>query len=438
LENSLLNNIVKFIDVLRAAGIRVSISESIDAVNSLSYVDIMDKAQVKAALSACVAKTESERKIFSESFDRFFIDPIIKAGYIDSKSKETVEKQKEIISRASELQFQGETLEIEDQLKEVYSEISDEERKSILNFLENTSTSKNMKPEFKSITETLVQGKLNQLKKKYEMVYSPNAGILNNVLSEAGIIAADVTDAIQRDNSLLYKNLSNISDKDMPAVIHLIKIIAEKLRRNSRSRYHASNKKKGLDFRKTIRSNITSGGTLFKLNYKTKHQHKQRILTLCDVSSSMYRFSGFVLKFIACLHFEFSSCDNYIFSQEIEHLNINKFTTSNDIEHEIKQSYVWNKGTDINKSIQHILKDRFIILNSSTVVIIVSDAKTLNVGSAIESLKKLSEKVKKIYWLNPIQETEWPRIAGIEGFKNYCTMMDCSTLEKLSKACTKF
>ena len=136
--------------------------------------------------------------------------------------------------------------------------------------------------------------------------------------------------------------------------------------------------------------------------------------------------------------YEVSSADNYIFSQDIEHLNIHKFTTSTDIEEEITKSRVWKKGTDIHRAILHILKDRFVILNSSTIVIIVSDAKTLNVANATESLKQLEAKVKKIYWLNPIHESEWIGIAGIDGLRQSCTMLDCSTLEKLSKACESF
>jgi len=437
LENSLLNNLVKFIHVLRAAGVRVSLSESMDAIQALDCVDVLDRDQVKAALSACVAKSESERKIFSESFDRFFIDPDEKNTYISCKSKAREQKKQEIIQRATELQYQGQNLDISDELKEVYSEISVEERKSILEFLDRSSTGKNMKSHFKPITENVVKGKLNNLKKKYKKPHEYHCGAFNSALSEAGIIAEDVTEAVREENSLLYQNLSTIDDKDMPAVIQMIKMMAEKLRKNTQNRQKTS-RKEGLDFKKTISSNIAAGGALFKLKYKRKHGQKQRILTLCDVSASMYRFSGFVLKFISCLHFEISSADNYIFSQDIEHLNIRMFTTSMDIEEEITKSKVWKKGTDIHRAIRHILKDRFVILNSSTIVIIVSDAKTLNVVNAAESLKQLGTKVKKIYWLNPIHESEWPGIAGIDGLRQYCTMLDCSTLEKLSKACERF
>ncbi|HWQ78235.1 MAG TPA: VWA domain-containing protein [Anaerovoracaceae bacterium] len=437
MENSLLNNLVKFIHVLRAAGVRVSLSETMDAVDALSCIDVLDRFQVKAALSACLAKSEAERTLFSESFDRFFIDPEERNAYISHKVKVREHKKQEILERASELQYQGQQLNISDELKEVYSEITVEERKSILDFLERSSGGKNMKPHFKPITENVVKGKLNHLKNKYQKPHGHSCGAFNSPLSEAGIIAEDVTEAVREENSLLYQNLSTIEDKDMPAVIQLIRTMADRLRKSTQSRQRTA-KKAGLDFKRTISANTASGGTLFKLKYKKKHGQKQRILTLCDVSASMYRFSGFVLKFISCLHFEVSSADHYIFSQDIEHLNIRKFTTSTDIEHEITKSEVWKKGTDISRAIRHLLTDRFVILNSSTVVIIVSDAKTLNAANAAEGLKQLGDKVKKIYWLNPIQEADWPSIAGIDGLKQYCGMLDCSTLEKLSRACERF
>lgn len=437
MENSLLNNLVSFIHVLREAGVRVSLSESMDAVEALSCIDVLDRAQVKAALSACLAKSETEQKLFSESFDRFFIDPEDRRAYISHKAKVCELKKQEILHRASELEYQGQQLDISDELKEVYSEITVEERKSILDFLERSSGGKNMKPHFKPITENVVKGKLNHLKNKYKKPHDRHCSVFSSPLSEAGIIAEDVTEAVSGENGLMYQNLSTIDDKDMPAVIQLIKIMAERLRKSTGRRQHTA-KRAGLDFKRTFSSNIAAGGTLFKLKYKRKHGQKQRILTLCDVSASMYRFSGFVLKFISCLHFQVSAADNYIFSQDIEHLNIQKFSTSTDIEHEITKSRIWKKGTDISRAVRHLLTDRFVVLNSSTVVIIVSDAKTLNAADAAEGLKQLAGKVKKICWLNPLHESEWLSIAGIGGLKQHCIMLDCSTLEKLSKACERF
>jgi len=429
LDDLLLNNLIRFFNVLRSAGLRVSLSEAIDAIEALSCIELLDKAAVKAALSACTAKSETEKKLFSECFGRFFIDPEARWEYVAEKAAAREHKRVEIHGKAAELQYQGQKLELSDGLKEVYAEIDELERKSILEYLERSSTGKNMKPEFKPIMESVLASKLNDLKKKYD-----SHGAFGSPVSEAGIIAEDAMESIMEEDSIIYRDLGAIDDKDMPVVIRIIISLAERLRRNTRKRLRVSGRA-GLDFKGTISAGIASGGIPFKLKYKRKRGQRQKILTLCDVSASMYRFSGFVLKFISCLHAEVSSTDNYIFSQEIEKLNIRSFTTSTDIEHEITMSKVWKKGTDLNRAVLHILTNRFVILNSSTVVIIVSDAKTINAAGTAETLKQLSSRVKQIYWLNPIPEYDWNRIAHIDSLRRYCVMLDCSNLEKLSRAC---
>lgn len=436
MENAWLSNFVKFIRVLRAAGVRVSLSESVDAAQALSCIDILARDRVKAALSACLAKSEAERDLFSAAFDRFFIDPETKDAYISHQSQAREQKKQEVLQQASELQYQGQELDIGDELKEVYTRITAQERQSILEFLDRSSTGKNMPPRFKPITENVIKGRLNQLKNKYGSL-SSHRSVFDYAVSEAGILAEDVLDSVREENSLMYQNLSAIGDRDMPAVIRLIKSLAEKMRKRARSRQQTL-RRSGLDFKRTISNGMATGGIPFQLKYKTKRGQKQRLITLCDVSSSMYRFSGFVLNFIACLHAEAAAADHYIFSTDVEHLNVRQFTTSANIEREITKSKVWKQGTDISCAIRHILRDRFVVLNSSTSVIIVSDAKTLNAADAAEGMKQLGAKVKKIYWLNPVQEPDWASIAGIEGLRRHCIMLDCSTLEKLSKACEGF
>lgn len=132
-------------------------------------------------------------------------------------------------------------MEIADDLKEVYAALPEVERQSIRSFLEKTSSGKNVKAEFKSIAEAMVQAKLSSLKNKYSGTIELKPDILQPVFSEAGIIASDVTEAIRQEDSLLHKNLGDLSDEDVPKVIQLIKQITERLRKNMLRRYSASN-----------------------------------------------------------------------------------------------------------------------------------------------------------------------------------------------------
>ena len=61
-----------FIRALRAADVRISTSESIDAGQVLRLVGYEDRTLLRGALSQALAKTEDEKAAFIETFDRFF------------------------------------------------------------------------------------------------------------------------------------------------------------------------------------------------------------------------------------------------------------------------------------------------------------------------------------------------------------------------------
>ncbi|MFX8075106.1 hypothetical protein ABTK71_19490, partial [Acinetobacter baumannii] len=61
-----------FIRTLRAADVRISTAEAIDAGAVLGLVGYDDRAVLHDALSQVLAKTEGEKSAFTDVFDRFF------------------------------------------------------------------------------------------------------------------------------------------------------------------------------------------------------------------------------------------------------------------------------------------------------------------------------------------------------------------------------
>src|SRR5216683_8002175 len=66
--------LVRFIAALRSAGVRISVAESIDAMNAVAAAGI-ERARMHEALAAALIKDEADRAIFDESFSRFFAAP---------------------------------------------------------------------------------------------------------------------------------------------------------------------------------------------------------------------------------------------------------------------------------------------------------------------------------------------------------------------------
>src|SRR5277367_786363 len=65
------DQIVSFIAALRNGGVRISVAESIDAVNAVAVVGL-ERDRMREGLAAALIKDEADRAIFDESFERFF------------------------------------------------------------------------------------------------------------------------------------------------------------------------------------------------------------------------------------------------------------------------------------------------------------------------------------------------------------------------------
>ena len=411
LENALIANIVKFTGVLRQAGIRTSISETLDAVEALKFINLLDKSEVRATLVSCLAKSHQERQLFFECFEQFFIAYDTKREMTTKRQQEIETKVQAINEEAAEIKFQDESIELPEELKEVYYDLAPEEKQNILDYAEKTSNGKNIRSELKPLFENMIKKRLKTIKGKQ---------VQDNV-----------------GKSLMHKNINDIDEVDRPKAIYLIRLLAKSLSTEVARAYKKNSKKGRLNFRKSLRTSLTTGGVQFNLSYYKRPPKKTKYLLLYDVSTSMVQFSSFGLQFMMGLNDQLSDIVHYIFSEDIKHINIRKYSVGDDLKSKISSSETWGKGTNINNAFKHLLFSRDKKWNSSTVLIILSDAKTLEATAAAEHLAQLKRQLKDIIWLNPITKAEWAHIASIDALRMSCKMYDCSTLDHLAKACKK-
>jgi uncharacterized protein with von Willebrand factor type A (vWA) domain len=62
----------EFIVSLRHAGVRISVSETLDALHSVWLVGYEDRESLRDALMAALPKSAPEKEIFNRCFDHFF------------------------------------------------------------------------------------------------------------------------------------------------------------------------------------------------------------------------------------------------------------------------------------------------------------------------------------------------------------------------------
>ena len=101
---------------------------------------------------------------------------------------------------------------------------------------------------------------------------------------------------------ILYRDISQFKDTEIPKAIELIQAVAREINGELAAKGHSGGHMGKLDFRRTIRKGLETGGSFYRLRYRKKRAKRKRLVLLCDVSGSMVQFSEFALRFIQSLN----------------------------------------------------------------------------------------------------------------------------------------
>ena len=77
------------------------------------------------------------------------------------------------------------------------------------------------------------------------------------------------------------------------------------------------------------------------------------------------------------------------------------------------------------------------VLGPGTVLIVLSDAKSVDLDRAEDGLIKASRRAGSVVWMNPIPESKWQYLRGVARLRQHCSMVPCGTLNELARACAK-
>ena len=211
-----------------------------------------------------------------------------------------------------------------------------------------------------------------------------------------------------KEASKMRKDLREfVSKADVDDALEVAIRIGKALRDRRSRRLVRSKKGETLDFRKTIRRSLSTGGDPFKLINKSKPDRAKRIVALCDVSGSMDIYSKIFLAFLSALMRNDQNTDAYVFHTELVRVTdaLRDENTGRSME---KLSLIANGfggGSRIGSSIKKFSKTyarRFV--NSRSVVMILSDGyDSNNANNLVEALKSLRKRGCKIIWLNPLK-----------------------------------
>ena len=408
-----------FSRMLRLAGLPVSPKETADAALLLTRLGLEDREQVKTALRTVFAKSREEQLTFDKTFDGFFISE----EAMRRQAKEQMEREQEMARNRAEaeeeLQLNGQPMDLDEQQRETYATMPEEAKNRLRNFMDK------------------YRGTAERNPKLYgDFIHSVFARTImeQQMLMENAGIGAEELDP---EMGMLYRDISQFKDTEIPKAIEIIHAVARQINGELSAKRKSGAHTGKLDFRKTIRKGLETGGSFYRLRYRKKRQRRRHLVLLCDVSGSMVQFSEFALRFIQSLNQVSDNSRVFLFSETTVEADAFKLQNMDRFREFVKDSGIYGRGTDLGTALTELCTMKNSPLGSAATLLILSDTKTIDQPRAVAALQEAKRMAGRVIWLNPIPENKWKYLRSVQTMAAICPMVPCSTLRELAAACRK-
>ena len=414
-----LEKLSAFSGMLRLAGLCVSPRETADAAGILISLGFDDRELVKTALRTVYAKSREEQLTFDRTFDGFFISE--EAMRRQAKEQMQREAEMEQARREAEdnLQINGQPLDLNREQLDAYAAMPEEARDRLRKFMDRYRSSAERNPDLYS-----------------NFIHS----VFAKTLLEQQMRMEDVgvgCEAADPEIGMLYRDISDFKDTEIPKAISIIQTISRQLNGELSAKRSRGGHSGKLDFRRTIRKGLETGGSFYRLRYKKKPNRCRHLVLLCDVSGSMVQFSEFALRFIRELNQVSESSRVFLFSEEMAEADNFSLQNMDLFRGYVRQCGLYGKGTDLGSALAKLCSMQPAVLNASTTLLILSDSKTIDQPRAVDAFREAKRLAGRVLWLNPIPERHWKHSRSIQTFAALCPMVSCSTLHSLAAACRR-
>ncbi|MCI6433753.1 MAG: VWA domain-containing protein [Clostridiales bacterium] len=411
-----LEKLSAFSRLLRLRGLNVGPGETADAAQVLIALGMADRTVVKTALRTVYAGSREEQLTFDGVFDGFFLSE----EKMRQQARQQQEKERELEQRRreaeQELEQIGEQARLSRQQRDTYATMPEEARQRLKDFAERYKSNMERNPGLYS-----------------EFIHSVFA---KTIMEQQMLLENAGENCMEADPEvgILYRDLGQFQDTEIPKAISIIQSIAKQINGELSSKRKARAHGGKLDFRRTIRLGLETGGSFHRLRYRKKREHRKRLVILCDVSGSMVQFSEFALRFIQSLNQVSENSRTFLFSERLVEADAFQLHNMDSFRSFVRESGIYGRGTDLGTALEDICGRHPPILGAGTTLIILSDTKTIDQNRAVRAVLEAKRQAARVIWLNPIPEGKWQYLRSVQTMTALVPMISCSTLRELAAA----
>ena len=440
----------RFFRAARGAGVRVSPAESIDAMKAVADVGFADRGILRDTLLLTLAKSQDEKQALGACFDLFFSQPEVK----DPATPEQAEKASNAGSDAGEIPPGGAGAP-PPELGDLARMLMSRDRNGVAAAMANAANAAALSDiryfTQRGIFSTRILESLGieRLRDDLDALTATNPAEAERLAAALGALRENVREVVNQA-LVLYgreetENLRNEILRNAPLArlerrqVEQMKALIRAIARRLRERYSKPRKRQRrghLDTRKTLRRNAAWGGVPFLTAWKRRRRDRPKIVAICDVSGAVAKVSDFFLLLIHSLHEVVDDVRSFAFSGHL--IEVSAILEAKSPEEAMSEimSKVGFGSSDYGGSFVDFAKGFLRTVTPKTTVIVLGDARTNNLDPRADILRTISERSKRLVWLNPEGRMAWgwgdsemPRYAA------FCSVVrQCATAKQLERA----
>ncbi|MDB5464930.1 MAG: dehydrogenase/GMP reductase:VWA containing CoxE-like protein [Phenylobacterium sp.] len=432
----------EFLRALRAADVRVSPAEAIDAARTAVAVGYADRELFKDALCATLAKSREEVVRFDETFERFFArdaltlppPPEPREGEGSPADDAAAE------SPLAQMLLQGDAAAV------VQAMEAAAERAGVGEIRLSTQRSRMTRRLLDEMGLVEIEQIIASARKLPE-----GQGLAERLDAAKRALAAQAQRFVERQHELyaagsgralreemLAKRALNadggIDPVDLAMMQALVRRMAKRLADRYSRRRHTANRGH-LDVRKTLRKSMAHGGVPFEIEWKIKKVDKPSIVAICDVSKSVAAAAQFLLTFLYSLNEVVDRLDAFAFSGRL--IPVNAILDDNGIEGAILKvlQTIGFQQTDYGRALEDFCDNHLDRIDRHTTVIILGDGRSNFADPRLDLMQTIAQRARAVIWLNPEPESYWAQGDSVMyRYERFCSVAkQCNTLGQLER-----
>ncbi|MCY4073072.1 MAG: VWA domain-containing protein [Chloroflexi bacterium] len=418
---------VEFIRALRAAGVRISLAESQDAMFGVDHTGVTDVSAFKNTMKATLVKNHRHQPVFDYFFPLFFSN---NRPPLQNILDQLDEEQQQLLQEAM-----GSLMGNLDALRHLLErllegrEFSEEELQQLGDASGLPGADEMyMRPWFERrmnrqagltqmerllddiLEELAAMGMSEEALEELESLLRENMRGLSEQISQhvGATLAEQMAEREPRDRpDLLDVPLQRLSSADIDDIREEIRRLAARLR--TRAALRQKRAKSGrFDPRKTIRKNMRYGGVPMEVQFRKRHK-KPTLILICDLSTSMRYAVEFLLTMVYELSDQVRRTHSFIFIHDL----VDVSTTLAELppREAVARIMVENPpgyySTDLGNSLNTFNNEHMHLIDSRSTILFFGDGRNNYNDPRLDIALDMQRKGRRLIWFCPEPRRQW-------------------------------